>query len=213
MDAGRNVPRPAVRFLPPLVWMGLIAFGSSGLFGHDRTDSWALAMLGPLLPSVSSDTLELVHTTCRKLWHVAEYAILAVLWERALRPSPRAVSWALLATVAYAVLDELRQGLVPNREPAVLDVGIDAGGALLGLVVWTGQTRLTALTLRAAAWGLGTGAGLVLLEAGLAVAQGQPAATLSAATVGLALAAAALARLARAMAIRASSGPRPPPAP
>jgi VanZ family protein len=49
------------------------------------------------------------------------------------RLSPSA--WALAVAVLYAITDELRQGFVAGRHPAVVDVGIDAAGALIAVVV------------------------------------------------------------------------------
>jgi len=42
------------------------------------------------------------------------------------RRSPSA--WALAVAVLYAITDELHQGFVAGRHPAVVDVGIDATG-------------------------------------------------------------------------------------
>ena len=68
----------------------------------------------------------------RKIAHMAEYAILAVLLARALG----SYAWAFAAAVAYAVTDEVHQTFVAGRAGKPLDVAIDAAGALLGLVLW-----------------------------------------------------------------------------
>ena len=74
--------------------------------------------------------------------HMAEYAVLAGLWWRALsviRTARRgslatllAVTWTV--TVLYAASDEYHQLFVPGRHGRVTDVGIDAAGALLAVV-------------------------------------------------------------------------------
>ena len=87
----------------------------------------------------------------RKLVHAAEYALLFLLWWRALRTvmrPGRAVGGALGIAVAYAVSDEFHQTFVPGRNGSPVDVLIDAAGAsLAAAVVW----RRTALRPAAAA--------------------------------------------------------------
>jgi VanZ family protein len=212
-EPGRLAPRSPARFLPPLLWMGLIALGSSSLLSGDRTDRWMLTLLGPLAPWASPATLHTAHLGLRKLGHLVEYGVLAVLWHRALAPSPHATTSAFVLAAAYGGLDELWQGLHPSRTPAVSDVAVDAGGALLALAAWEWPGSLTAATLGVAAWGLGLVAGLGLLMIALDLALGRPAADLGLATLGLGLTAAglgSLARLARRARLRVSSGPRAP---
>ncbi len=69
----------------------------------------------------------------RKGVHFGEYALLCVLWFRALRSrlSPeRALATALGVCVAYAVTDEFHQSFVDGRVGTWRDVVIDAAGAL-----------------------------------------------------------------------------------
>lgn len=146
---------PLRRLAPPLGWMGVIAVLSSSLFGADRTESWVLSVLTPLLPGVDRDTLLGLHTVLRKLGHLVEYGILAVLWRRALvgdRWGGRAAAWAIGLSAAYAVLDEARQGLAPNRTPSGWDAAIDTIGAGLAIAWWEAPSRLARLTLRAGRW-------------------------------------------------------------
>ncbi len=87
----------------------------------------------PNLRFVPDATLDVV---VRKAGHVGVFGILALLLSRALSGTaawrrPRA--WAFAFTVLYAASDELHQGFVPGRQSAVLDVGIDATGALIAL--------------------------------------------------------------------------------
>src|SRR3954465_2721806 len=71
-------------------------------------------------------------TVLRKGAHVTEYAILGGLLLRALgRDVP-----AFLAAVAYAATDELHQHFVAGRHASPVDVGIDAVGLALGMLVW-----------------------------------------------------------------------------
>ena len=73
----------------------------------------------------------------RKLAHAAEYAVLALLLVRA--TDNRAV--ALVATVLYAVSDEVHQTFVPGRHGSPVDVAIDSVGAVVGVLVAPGVLR------------------------------------------------------------------------
>lgn len=70
-------------------------------------------------------------TVLRKCAHVTEYAILGFLLLRALgREVP-----AFLLGVLYAGTDELHQHFVHGRHASPVDVAIDAGGVLIGILV------------------------------------------------------------------------------
>lgn len=75
----------------------------------------------------------------RKLAHVGEYAVLALLLVQALRLhglSPkRAVLMAACISALYAVSDEVHQTFVPGRNGVWRDVGIDAVG-IAGAALW-----------------------------------------------------------------------------
>ena len=71
----------------------------------------------------------------RKLAHVAEFAVLGMLlsWLTAMRKR----KWWLtvpLGTIV-ACIDETIQMFVPGRGPGLLDVGIDACGVLMGMLL------------------------------------------------------------------------------
>jgi VanZ family protein len=89
------------------------------------------------IPSLSTHlgTWDLV---LRKLAHMTEYAVLALLLVRA----TGSAMWALLLTVAYACTDELHQTFVRGRHGSPVDVGIDAVGALIGLSLLRLRRRL-----------------------------------------------------------------------
>ena len=73
----------------------------------------------------------------RKLGYMGAFGILALLSWRALggtTASRRPWAWAFALTVLYAAGDELHQGLVAGRHLSVVDVGIEATGALIALV-------------------------------------------------------------------------------
>jgi VanZ family protein len=185
------------RFLPPLLWMGLIAMGSSSALGADHTERWASAALGRLLPHASPALIYDFHTALRKMGHVVEYGILAVLWRRALAPAPRALIGALALAAAYAGVDEWRQGLAPNRDASAVDALLDSVAAAGALAAWEGRGRVAAITFRALAWAATLGAALAAAGAALDLAVGSPPATLGLTAGGLAVAAAALGCAAR----------------
>jgi VanZ like family len=190
-------PRSPTRFLPPLLWMGLIALGSSSLLSGGRTGRGMLMLLGHLLPWASPAIFDAAHFGLRKVGHLVEFGVLAILWSRALAPSPRALMAAFVLTTAYGGVDELRQGLDPSRSPAVSDVVVDALGALLGLAAWTEPDRLSMGTLRVAAWVVGLLAGLAVLAIALDWTLGRPVTDVGVAALGFTMVAVGLACAAR----------------
>lgn len=125
-------------FVPPVAWMGVIFWLSTGSFSAEETGGWMLPFLKALLPWATPPQLEFIHWLGRKTGHVAEYAILAWLWHRAFaqrggaaRPLP-----AFALTVGYAIFDELHQGWTGSRGASALDVVLDAvgGGGALTLI-------------------------------------------------------------------------------
>ena len=126
MHRVRPIPAPphplAVRvgsWVPVVLWMGVIfAFSSS-----------------PSLPQASYDLLD---TLIKKGAHLAEFAVLAILLYRALRPTERqdrrSGLLAIGLAVAYAVTDELHQAFVPGRHPSPVDVGVDTVGSMIAII-------------------------------------------------------------------------------
>jgi VanZ family protein len=109
--------RLVLLWLPVVVWAAVIFAFSS-------------------IPSLSSG-LGSWDTVLRKGAHVTEYAVLGALLLRALgRAMP-----TFLAGVAYAGTDELHQHFVAGRHASPLDVGIDAAGIALGVLVWRRVAR------------------------------------------------------------------------
>src|SRR5438874_13797570 len=94
--------------------------------------AWAAVIFAfSAIPSLSSG-LGVWDTVLRKGAHVTEYAILGVLLYRAFeREVP-----ALAAGIAYAATDELHQHFVRGRHASPIDVGIDAVGVALGMLLW-----------------------------------------------------------------------------
>ena len=91
------------------------------------------ASLGP--SEMSAQAISVLETLVRKAAHMAEYAVLALLFCHALRVSGarRPACRALLVCLAYAATDEFHQSFVGGRGPSAVDVMIDTAGAALAL--------------------------------------------------------------------------------
>ena len=131
-------------WLPVIIWMALIFLASSDALSSEHTSR----ILGPLLhwlfPNLSTDAVAEIVFEIRKLAHVMEYSLLALLLWRAFRQpvrrDPRPWNWtdfrlALLCSTCYAGTDEFHQLFVPSREGCVRDVAIDTAGAAAALVL------------------------------------------------------------------------------
>jgi VanZ family protein len=105
-------------WLPVVVWAGLIFALSSIPSLGTGLGTWALVL--------------------RKLAHMAEYAVLGGLLQRALGREPLAI----LVGSAYAVTDELHQSFVTGRQGSPLDWLIDTVGVVAGVLLfarWAGS--------------------------------------------------------------------------
>lgn len=127
--------------MPALAWMILIFAGSSDVLSAEHTSRFIVPFLLWLRPTISFQTIETIHLIVRKLGHVTEYAILAVLLWRALRGSFAALGlrtisvWTFAIAATFAASDEFHQSFVPSRTPAIHDVMIDCVGALLAILL------------------------------------------------------------------------------
>ncbi len=81
----------------------------------------------------------------KKGGHLFGYALLGLAYLRGLtggqRPAARQAVLAVLLAAAYGATDEFHQSFVPGRGADVLDVGIDALGAALGVGAWWAWER------------------------------------------------------------------------
>ena len=120
LRSGRVAGRLFHYWLPVIGWMTLIFIVS---------DQHQL----PLYPTGMIDLL------LKKLGHLTEYAILAVLIQRALAQEWACSSVSVLAcllSIVYALSDEYHQLFVPGRNGNLWDVGVDTLGAVIGLVLY-----------------------------------------------------------------------------
>jgi VanZ family protein len=172
--------------------MIVIAVFSSPAFSAEYTAGGIVPVLQWTMPWATGPHLESMHLLVRELAHLFEYAVLAVLWSRALVQGAglsrgRAAGWALAISVAWAALDEAHQGLIPTRTASVRDVALDSAGAIGGLVAarrgWLATADgLTAAILWAATVG---GTSLLVLDAVAGVSSGLLWVAVPGAVVGL----------------------------
>jgi len=128
------------RWGPLVVWMAAISAFSTDTFSAEKTGGLLEPILRWLIPTISAAGVEAVHVAIRKGMHVAEFALLAVLWYRGLawgtrRWKPRTALAAFGLSVVCAGLDEAHQAFVATRTASLLDVAWDTAGALCGVAV------------------------------------------------------------------------------
>lgn len=140
-------------YLLVLFWMGGIFFFSTDVGSVQRTGAILVPLIRFFAPDITPQGLALCVTVIRKTSHVVEYAILSILWCRALRGTRWGSTWtsvacATLISCLYAELDEFHQKFVPSRTGSFGDVGFDSAGALLGSILWAGAIRRHSLSAR-----------------------------------------------------------------
>jgi VanZ family protein len=131
---------PLKYWLAPALWMAVIIGLSSDVGSADHTGNWLLPLFRIVAPWATPAQLDALHGLARKGGHITEYAVLAALWYRAFargrHATPRtAAAIAFTISVGWAVIDELRQSLVPTRTASATDVATDSIGALLAILV------------------------------------------------------------------------------
>jgi len=140
--------------------MAVIFAFSTGLGTAEHTIGLLQRLLEAWSPEAAKQfspiQLEYLNYIIRKLAHVTEYAILALLTLRALQQGRPTLQWkavfgTLAMSIAYAATDELHQSLVPYRTASVRDVLIDSAGAAAVLVLSVGWFGLKAFERRTVA--------------------------------------------------------------
>src|SRR5204863_9105564 len=109
-------------WLPVLIWLGIMFVGSTDLLSAEQTSRFFVPFLRWLKPDISAEALAQIHFVVRKLGHISEYALLAMLLWRALRGGTNlrirksivfVAVW--LACGVFAVSDEFHQSFMPSR--------------------------------------------------------------------------------------------------
>ncbi|MFM8395004.1 MAG: VanZ family protein [Acidobacteriota bacterium] len=124
--------------------MAMIFWFSTDRFSSAATGSRFELIIGWLAPWIEEASRMRLHHLVRKLGHLTEYGLLAVLWMRALesydwggglnRWRARALVVMLIVS-AYALFDEWRQTLTATRSGSLIDCGIDTAGGVIGLLL------------------------------------------------------------------------------
>src|SRR6266480_7859609 len=129
-------------WLPLLIWLCVIFVGSTDLMSAEQTSRFLVPFLRWLKPDISTGALAQVHFFVRKLGHISEYAILAILLWRALRSGMNLrIKMSLLfvavwlACGIFAAGDEFHQSFVPSRTVVSSDVLVDICSAKIGLAI------------------------------------------------------------------------------
>jgi VanZ family protein len=111
-DPALSPARLVALLLPPLLAMGLIFFLSAQTSDPVERAWWDVVL--------------------RKLAHFTEYAVLTMLWWRALHGLGAgfraALGGALAISLGYAITDEFHQTFVDGRHGSPVDVLIDSAG-------------------------------------------------------------------------------------
>ena len=125
-----------------VTWIVLIFLGSTDALSAEHTSGLLVPFLRWVVPDISWVAIDTIHTVIRKLGHLTEYAILAILLWRAIGGGKRSetrtsvlLGLIWFACAILAASDEFHQSFVPSRLPRGHDVMIDACGALLGLTI------------------------------------------------------------------------------
>jgi VanZ family protein len=120
-----------------VAWAATIFYLSTGTFGGSLT-AWLLRQALDFLEiRVSPPAFQLLHNLLRKLAHLTEYAIYALLLYGSLGGGKdfgwrgRRAAWCVGIASVYSLTDEFHQSFVPERGGSILDSAIDTSGAVL----------------------------------------------------------------------------------
>ena len=140
-----QINRSALKFwLLPVIWMAVIFTASSDTQSAHHSSILFEPLLRWLFPQLSQSRVEEIHHLFRKCAHLAEYAVLAMLFWRAIRQpqknTARPWHWpeaglALALVFLYAASDEFHQIFVATRTAQVSDVVVDTLGGAIGLLL------------------------------------------------------------------------------
>jgi len=130
---------PPLRYALAVIWLGVVLFLGTAYFAATNTAPLMLPLLKQLAPGASNAQLHAMHLVLRKLTHLGEYMLLALLWFWAIAAHtgrPVRAAWiALLVCLACALVDEAHQAIIPARTGSLQDVVIDVAGAAGALLI------------------------------------------------------------------------------
>jgi VanZ family protein len=135
----RDWRRRLWRYGPLVLWIAFICYASTAALSAPQTSRIIGPLLRWLFPEITDAQLLAAHMTVRKLAHLTEYAVLALLASRAFLTSSREFlrrRWfvaSLALAACLALLDELNQSFTPLRGGSIWDSLLDLTGASLAL--------------------------------------------------------------------------------
>jgi VanZ family protein len=127
------------RYGPLVCCIALICYASTAAMAAPQTSRVIGPILRWLFPGITDGQLLAAHMAVRKLAHLTEYGVLALLAARAFLTSSKAflrTRWyaaAFALAAALALLDELNQKFTPTRGGSFWDSLLDMTGATLAL--------------------------------------------------------------------------------
>ena len=148
---GIEIPKPlaAIWWAVTIAWAILIFYLSTQGFGTDFSRAFLAWGLEILHLHVSPHSFDLLHALLRKLAHLTEYAIFALLLygppgEGAQRLwRPRRAALCIVAAALYSLTDEFHLLWVPGRHGSLIDCALDTLGATLAMLLpYTGEQIL-----------------------------------------------------------------------
>lgn len=135
-------------WLPAVLWASLIVFLSTDTFSAEQTGNWMDAIVRWIYPGISDVMVSYMNFAIRKLAHLSEYFVFALLIYHALRDGNKQLwnlkwcAWTLLVVLLWAFGDELHQWFVPSRTASIRDSMIDFMGASCAMVCCYGRAKL-----------------------------------------------------------------------
>lgn len=129
-------------WVPAILWATLIFYLSTDSFSSSSTSRYIGPLLKWIMPSLSVEIEHFFDFVVRKLGHVTEYFVFAILLYRGFlgqehKGGNARIVWLTLAAIfLYACSDELHQFFVPSRTADFHDSLIDFFGGSCG-VLWS----------------------------------------------------------------------------
>ena len=138
---------PVIAMMAVIYWFSAQNGESSGALSG-RITTWILSVFAPNFHKLPVEKQESIRTALgwiiRKGAHFSEYALLGFFLLLHIQQLRKRITiaipwlWAWLVGTVYAISDELHQGYVGGRHPAVMDVCIDSSGVLAGIFCFIG---------------------------------------------------------------------------
>lgn len=132
-----------IKFILLILWALLIYYFSSepSTQSSDLTNGVLKIVYDILRPFIESKIdfqtfNNIVFIPIRKIAHFSEYCILGILLYINIKPySNKYIIYSFIASLLYAISDEIHQYFVPGRACKLFDIFVDLFGAITGLFI------------------------------------------------------------------------------